>query len=205
MKNLENSKALIFPGDHLSFIEEFEGGPNTYISNGSVRSSSLGIKTYDLKQRRVDILGKKKAVFPKIGDIIVGYVEMLFGSMLSIKVLYINNKKYNSGLSVIASGKYSDIYGNNHRRDRYRERRIRFIYRVGDIIRGRVYSFLNSSAHVAINENNFGVIYSTCYSCGGDTIKLNNSTKCIECGITEDKKLSDDFGIQSLISLRKKT
>ena len=82
-----------FPGDQIAFIEEFESGKNTYIDDGSIRSSTVGRKVYDLKRRLVRIEQKNTPKLPKIGDIIVGYIDMLFGSMISVRILYINDVK----------------------------------------------------------------------------------------------------------------
>jgi exosome complex component CSL4 len=190
---------FLLPGDHIASIEEFESGKNTYEIGGSVRSSALGTGNYDLKYRSVSINRKNTANFPKIGDEIIGYIEMLFSSMISIRILYINNKKLDSGLSAISSTRISDRGGFHSRRDR--ERRPRLVYRVGDIVRGRVFSLMNSSSHATIDDKNLGILYCLCNNCGGDTVKLNTSIKCVDCGMTEEKKLSSDFGKQTLITL----
>ena len=195
---------VIFPGEHVAFIEEFESGKNTFVVDGSIRSLGLGKKEYDFKKRQVAIERIKQARFPKIGDVIVGYIEMLFGSMISIRILYLNNKKFSSGLSAIASTRIaSESGGWNYRRDRG-ERRPKLIYRVGDIVRGRIFSLLNSSAHATISDKDLGIVYCMCYICGGDTIKFNNTVKCIECGMMEEKKLTSDFGKEVLLSLAKR-
>src|ERR671930_2745964 len=99
----EDNKPML-PGEHIASLEEFEGGRNTYLaSDGTVRSAAVGTKVYDLKRRIVKIDQKNSPMLPKIGDIIVGYVEMLFGSMISVRVLYINDKKSYAGFSAIAS------------------------------------------------------------------------------------------------------
>ena len=195
---------VTFPGEHVAFIEEFESGKNTFVVDGSIKSLGLGKKKYDFKKRQVAIERIKQAHFPKIGDVIVGYIEMLFGSMISIRILYLNNKKFSSGLSAIASTRIaSESGGWNSRRDRG-ERRPKLMYRVGDIVRGRIFSLLNSSAHATISDKDFGIIYCTCYICGGDTIKSYNTVKCIECGMMEEKKLTSDFGKEVLLSLGKR-
>ena len=203
MVNKKSNYDMIIPGEHVAFIEEFESGTNTFVLDGSIRSLSLGIKEYDFKKRQVTIERKKQANFPQIGDVIIGYIEMLFGSMISIRILYLNNKKVGSGLSAIASTRIaSESGGWNHRRDRG-ERRIKFGYRVGDIVRGRIFSLLNSSAHATISDKDLGIIYCICYICGGDTVKLNNTVKCVECRMMEEKKLASDFGIDVLLALEK--
>jgi exosome complex component CSL4 len=203
MSNKKSNYTMIIPGEHVAFIEEFESGKNTFVFDGSIRSLGLGIKEYDFKKRQVAIERKKQANFPQIGDIIIGYIEMLFGSMISIRILYLNNKKFDSGLSAIASTRItSESGGWNHRRDRG-ERRAKFVYRVGDIVKGRIFSLLNSSAHATISDKDLGIVYCICYICGGDTVRLNNTVKCIECGMMEEKKLASDYGKEILLSLEK--
>ncbi|MDQ3726652.1 MAG: hypothetical protein M3307_00245, partial [Thermoproteota archaeon] len=99
----DNNKPML-PGEHIASIEEFEGGKNTYVaSDGTMRSAALGTKVYDLKRRIVKVDQKNSPMLPKVGDIIVGYVDMLFSSMVSVKILYINDKRSDAGFSAIAS------------------------------------------------------------------------------------------------------
>src|ERR1044071_7535176 len=92
MKTQRPSALPILPGEQVASIEEFEGGKNTYVNNGLVRSSAVGTKVYDFKRRIVKIDQKNSPMLPKIGDIIVGYIEMLFGSMFSVRILYVNDR-----------------------------------------------------------------------------------------------------------------
>jgi exosome complex component CSL4 len=187
----------IFPGEQVALIEEFEGGKNTYITDGTIRSKAVGTRVYDFKRRIVKINPKNSPMLPKIGDVLVGYIEMLFGSMMSVRVLYINEKKSYAGFSAIASARTGGGGSNNSGGGGWRERgdrRGRTIFRVGDIIRGRVISLLNSTIHITIDEKEFGVLYTLCFNCGGDTVRVHNSVKCIECGVYEERKLTHDYG-----------
>lgn len=173
----------ILPGEQLASIEEFEGGKNTYMTaDGTIRSAAVGTKVLDLKRRVIKVEQKKAPMLPKIGDIIVGYVEMIFASMISVKILYINDKRFTAGYSAIASMRVG------------RDRRDRPVFRTGDIIRGRVTSLLNSTVHMTIAEKEFGVLYTLCFMCGGDTVKVNDTVKCIECGAWEPRKMTHDYG-----------
>ena len=184
----------ILPGEHLAYIEEFDSGKNTYVDNGAVRSTAVGTKVYDFRTRTVRIDQKHSPMLPKIGDILVGFVEMLFGSMLSIRILFINDKKTSSGFSAITSARISSG-GGGWGRERGDRRGGRVVFRVGDIISGRVVSLLNSTIHIVIDEKEFGVLYTICFNCGGDTVRVNNNTiKCIECGLHEERKLTNDYG-----------
>ena len=183
----------ILPGDHLASIEEFESGKNTYIENGCIRSMTVGMKVYDFRTRTVRIDQKNSPTLPKVGDILVGYIEMLFGSMLSIRVLFINGKRSFSGFSAITSARLSG--GGGWGRERGDRRGGKTVFRFGDIIRGRVVSLLNSTIHIVIDEKEFGVLYTICFNCGGDTVRVNSNTiKCIECGLYEERKLTHDYG-----------
>jgi len=195
MESGKVTRMPILPGDQIASIEEFEAGKNTYVSDGTVRSTAVGTRIYDFKKRLAKIDKINAPMLPKIGDIIVGYIEMLFGSMMSVRILYIDDKKSIAGFSAIASARIS-AYG------RERDRRTRTIFRTGDIIRGRVISLLNSSIHITIDEKEFGVIYTLCFNCGGDTVRVNNNNiKCVECGVNEDRKLTIDYGKDTFSSI----
>ena len=195
----ENKRPML-PGEHIASIEEFEGGKNTYLSSdGTVRSSAVGVKVYDFKRRIVKIDQKNSPMLPKVGDIIVGYIEMLFSSMVSIKILYINDKRSEAGFSAIASARI----GSRADRDRRGGDR-RAIFRTGDIVRGRVISLLNSTIHLTLAEKEFGVVYALCFICGGDTVRTNENTiKCVECGAFEDRKLTHDYGKETFRLIHK--
>jgi exosome complex component CSL4 len=199
MKRDKIAASPILPGDQVASIEEFEAGKNTYIHNGSVRSTALGAKIYDFKRRIVKIDQKNSPMLPKIGDILIGYIEMLFGNMFSVRILYVNDKKSEAGFSAIASAR---VGGASSGRDRG-DRRGRIIFRIGDIVRGRVISLLNSTIHITIEEKEFGVLYALCFNCGGNTVRVNNTVKCIECGLYEERKLTNDYGKETFRLIHK--
>jgi exosome complex component CSL4 len=188
-----NDQKITLPGERVASLEEFEGGKGTYVApDGTVRSTAIGKTLFDLKRRVVKVEQKNSPMLPKVGDIIVGYIEMLFGSMISVKVLYINDRKSESGFSAIASTRIGG-----------RDRRSRLTFRTTDIIRGRVISLLNSTIHITIAEKEFGVLYALCFICGGDTVRVNDSIKCIECGAYEERKLTHDYGKETFRLIHK--
>lgn len=188
---------MVFPGEYIAEIEEFEAGNHTFTLDGTIRSSALGKKEYDFKRRTIKIDPINPQELPKIGDVVMGFVEMLFGSMISVKLFSINNKLYTSGLSAIASARTGNNKGWN--RDRY-NRKPKSIYRFGDIIRGQITSLMNSSIHIAVDGANFGLLYSLCLNCGGDTVRINNGIKCVECSSYEEKRVANDYGTSLLKS-----
>jgi exosome complex component CSL4 len=190
----------MLPGEYIASLEEFEGGKNTYLTaDGTVRSAAVGTKVYDLKRRIVKVDQKNSPMLPKVGDIIVGYVDMLFSSMVSVKVLYINDKGSKAGFSAIASAR---VGGRSDRDRRGGDRRA--VFHTGDIVRGRVISLLNSTVHLTLAEKEYGVLYALCFICGGDTVRTNESTiKCVECGAFEERKLTRDYGKETLRLIHK--
>ncbi|MGH9997248.1 MAG: exosome complex RNA-binding protein Csl4 [Nitrososphaeraceae archaeon] len=193
----KKTSGMVFPGEYIAEIEEFEGGNHTFTLDGTIRSSALGKKEYDFKRRTIKIDPINPQELPKIGDVVMGFVEMLFGSMISVKLFSVNNKLYTSGLSAIASARTGNNKGWN--RDRY-NRKPKSIYRFGDIIRGQITSLMNSSIHIAVDGANFGLLYSLCLNCGGDTVRINNGIKCIECSSYEEKRVANDYGTSLLKS-----
>ncbi len=194
----KKTSEMLFPGEYMAEIEEFQAGNNTFVLDGTIRSSVLGKKEYDFKRRTIKIDPINSQELPKIGDVVMGFVEMLFGSMISIKLFSVNNKLFTAGLSAIASARTGNNKGWN--RDRY-NRKPKSNYRIGDIIRGQITSQMNSSIHIAVDGANFGLLYSLCLNCGGNTVKINNGVKCIECSMYEEKRVANDYGTNLLTSL----
>ena len=107
MESRKLTRMPILPGDQIASIEEFEAGKYAYVSDGTIRSTSVGTKIYDFKKRIAKIEKINSPILPRIADIIVGYIEMLFASMMSVRILYINENKSFSGFSAIASTRMS--------------------------------------------------------------------------------------------------
>ena len=82
----------IIPGNSISVIEEFEPGKNTFVIEGDVKFAVIGKPVVNMASRILDITQKNPPLIPKIGDIVVGYIDMLFGNMISVRVVYINDK-----------------------------------------------------------------------------------------------------------------
>jgi len=183
-------ESITLPGDKVAYTEEFEPADGTYETNGIVRSSRIGKTVFDLKKRVVKIDHKAKmALLPKVGDLVVGFVDMVPGNMVSMKILYINDVKSEAGFGAI-----SLMRGGRGRRE--------VMFRVGDVVRAKVVSLLNANIHVTFHDANLGVIYTVCHSCGNNVVRVDGMVKCVECGATEERKFADDYGKVNLILSR---
>lgn len=175
------------PGEEVALIEEFEGGNGTYEQNGVIRASGVGKASFDFKKRVAKVDHTKKSLMPKAGDIVVGFIDMVPGNMVSMRILYVNDKKSGAGFTAI-----SLMRGG-------RGRRGSVMFKVGDLVRARVVSLLNANIHVDFRDPNLGVIYTVCHSCGGSVVRVDGRVKCIECGTTEERKLAEDYGKVNLV------
>jgi exosome complex component CSL4 len=191
----------VLPGNSLSVIEEFESGKNTFVLDGEVRSSVIGQPRINMVNRILNITQKNPPMIPKIEDIVVGYIDMLFGNMISVRVVYINDKYSHSGFSAIASTRISNM-GNNYNSG-YRERSYKgkLLFKVGDIVRGRVFSLLNSSLHITLEDKDLGIIYTICFACGNDLTQVPGGLKCPSCGNFEERKVTSDYGKEAFTTL----
>ena len=201
-----NKIKSVIPGVPLSVIEEFDPGRNTFVIDGEVRSSVIGKPIVNMPNRILNVAQKNTPMIPKIGDIVVGYIDMLFGSMISVRVIYINDIHSHSGFSAIASTRIPNTGGGGNYNSGWRERnKGKLIFKVGDIVRGRVFSLLNSSIHITLEDKDLGLVYTICFSCGNENFtKYPGGLKCSSCGNFEERKVSSDYGKEAFTSLYKK-
>jgi exosome complex component CSL4 len=174
------------PGDKVASIEEFEGADGTYQSDGVIRASRIGKTIFDLKGRTVKVSGSKASIFLKPNDIVLGIVDMMTGSMVSMKILYINDERSDAG------------FGGLHIMRFGRGRRVT-ICRTGDLVRARVVSIMNANIHVAFDRTDLGVLSTVCNICGGNVTKISRGVKCVECGAPDERKFADDYGKDDLL------
>ena len=185
--SIMEKESVTLPGDKVASIEEFEGAEGTYESNGVLRASRVGKTVFDLKKRVVKVDHKaKNASLPRVGDLVVGFVDMVPGNMVSMKILYINDSKSDAGFGAI-----SLMRGGRGRRG--------IMFRVSDLVRAKVVSLLNANIHVTFQDQNLGVLYTVCGNCGRNVVRVDGRVKCTECGTTEERKFADDYGKVSLI------
>lgn len=179
---------VTLPGEKVASIEEFEGGNGTYESDGVIRASMMGKVNFDFKKRVAKVEEVKRALVPKAGDIVVGFIDMVPGNMVSMRILYVNNKKTDARFNAI-----SLMRGGRGRRGGG------VMFKVGDLVRAKVVSVLNANIHVDFHDPNFGVIYTVCHSCGSNIARVGGHVKCAECGTAEERKLADDYGKVNLV------
>ncbi|MEM3437840.1 MAG: exosome complex RNA-binding protein Csl4 [Nitrososphaerales archaeon] len=177
---------IVAPGDKLAVIEEFSPSEGTYVNESLIRALKLGVVRYNQKKKEIKIEPLKKIKIPKVGDSIIGQVESIQSNIANVRIHYINNERISNnftGMLILKPG---------IKIKRGKEKTI--VCKLGDIIRAKVTSYNNATIHLSINDNENGVIYTRCSSCGGNVIRINGRVRCVDCGLVEERKLAFDFG-----------
>ena len=181
------SENIIFPGESISSIEEYEAGKNTFDDGNMVRAATVGRKQIDKSTRIASINHPKVLSVPNPGDIIVGTVAAVMSSMIAISIDYINGKPTISKVECICGT---------------RNIRKKNIALVNDIVTLRILSHLNGTIHASIDERHLGVLFTKCRKCGGEVVPMRDAIKCTECSWVDERKLSSNFGNSEFVNLR---
>ena len=168
----------VLPGDKVAIIEEYGTGNNTYDDGEIIRSVVAGEYDIDKKERIVNVKNLKSTSVPKLDDVVIGTVAAVLGSMFVVLVKYINSKPVKSQVECICSTL------------NFRKKNIAL---VNDLVKIKILGTLNGSIHATVNSPDLGVLFTKCRKCGSEVKPLRDIIKCIECGWTDDRKLSNDF------------
>jgi len=168
----------VLTGDKIAVIEEYEAGNNTRNDGHIVRATVIGESEIDQKERIDNVKNQKNTSIPEKGDIVIGTVEAVMGSMIAVMIKYINSRPVKSQVECICAT---------------RNIRKRNIALVKDLVKLKIIGHLNGAIHATIQDPELGVLFTKCRKCGMDVKPLRDIVKCIECGWTDDRKLSNDF------------
>ena len=177
----------VLPGDKIAIIEEYGPGNNTYDDDEVVRSTVVGDGNVNKKEHTVNVKNSKTTSFPQSDDIVIGTVEAVMGSMIIVLVQYINSKLVKSRVECICSTV------------NIRKRNIAL---VKDLVKIKILGTLNGAIHATMDNPDLGVLFTKCRKCGKGVKPLRDIIKCVECGWTDDRKLSSDFLKSDFIKVR---
>ncbi|RNJ78116.1 MAG: RNA-binding protein [Nitrosopumilus sp. H8] len=178
---------MVFPGDKIASIEEYEAGHNTFDDGDMVRAATVGRKEIDGSARTASIEHPKLLSIPKVGDIVIGTVAAVMATMMAISIDYINGKPTTSKVECICSIK---------------NLRIRNVALVNDIVMLKILNHLNGTIHATVEERGLGVLFTKCRKCGSKVVPMRDAIKCTECSWIDERKLSSDFGSGDFVKLR---
>jgi len=178
---------LVLPGDKISIIEEYGAGRNACDDGHNVRATVIGESEIDKKNRLVNVKNHKSISIPEKDDIVIGTVEAVMGSMMAVLINYINSKPVKSQVECICAT---------------RNIRKKNVALVKDLVKLKIVGHLNGAIHATIQEPELGVLFTKCRKCGMSVKPLRDIIKCIECGWTDDRKLSSDFLKSDFLKMR---
>jgi len=168
----------VLPGDRIAITEECGAGNNACDDGHIVRATVVGESEVDKKEHLVNVKNHKSTSIPEKGDVIIGTVEAVMGSMIAVLINYINSKPVKSQVECICAT---------------RSLRKKNVALVKDLVKLKIIGHLNGAIHATIQDPGLGVLFTKCRKCGMDVKPLRDIIKCVECGWTDDRKLSSDF------------
>ena len=177
----------VLPGDKVAVIEEYEAGKNACDDGHVVRATVIGQSEIDKETRVVNVNNHKSISVPEKGDIIIGTVEAVLGSMIAVMIKYVNSEPVKAQVECICPT---------------RNVRKRNVALVKDLVKLKIVGQLNGAIHATIQEPELGVLFTKCRKCGMSVKPLRDIIKCIECGWTDDRKLSSDFLKSDFLKMR---
>ena len=180
------SENVIFPGDKIAIIEEYESGQNTFDDGHAVRSSVVGIPELDKKNRTAEVKNSKMITVPKPNDIVIGTVSAVMSSMIAVTMQYINGRPTNGSVECICQT---------------RNLRKKNVALMKDVMMLKIISNNNGTFHATISEPELGVLFTKCKKCAGKTIPYRDAIKCVDCSWIDERKLSKNFEKNDFIKL----
>ena len=169
---------FVLPGDKIAITEEYEAGNNASDDGHIVRSTVIGENEINKKERLISVKRHKVISIPEKDDIVIGVVEAVMGSMMAVLIKYINSKPVNAQVECICPTK------------NIRKRNVAL---VKDLVKLKIVGHLNGAIHATIQDPSLGVLFTKCRKCGKEVKPFRDIVKCVECGWTDDRKLSSDF------------
>ncbi len=166
----------VLPGDKIAVIEEYEAGSNACDDGHVVRATVIGESEVDKKNRLINVKNNKHISIPEKDDIVIGTVEAVMGSMMAVMIKY--SRPVKSQVECICAT---------------RNIRKKNVALVKDLVKLKIIGHLNGAIHATIQDPELGVLFTKCRKCGMGVKPLRDIIKCIECGWTDDRKLSNDF------------
>ena len=168
----------VLPGDRIAITEECGAGNNACDDGHIVRATVVGESEVDKKEHLVNVKNHKSTSIPEKGDVIIGTVEAVMGSMIAVLINYINSKPVKSQVECICAT---------------RSIRKKNVALVKDLVKLKIIGHLNGAIHATMQDPELGVLFTKCRKCGMNVKPLRDIIKCVECGWTDDRKLSSDF------------
>ena len=179
----------VLPGDFIATEEEFEPGRNTFEAEGEIRSDSIGTVLENNVRKTVSVQKTKDVVPAKRGDIVYGRIAFMKEKSVRIDIV----PSPQDGKRLVLPFYSASLPVRMVSRD-YVEKLSDF-FRVGDIVKAKIAAIHPDGVDVKTDESDLGVIKGFCVKCRKPLHRAGENLKCLACGSTEDRKISEDYSL----------
>ena len=183
-------KKVVLPGEFLSTEEEFVPGKNAFDSEGNVYSGALGEVEQDNKTKEISVKPSVQVKKIEKGSIVFGRVSLVKENSVSIELF--PNLDAEQRQVIPTTGAMLPIRCVS--RD-YVEK-LRDCFKVGDIVRARVMKVIPQGFDLETNQPDLGVVKAFCGKCRKPMQVFGRNLKCLSCGNTETRKLSNKYSFK---------
>jgi len=180
-------KDIVIPGEFLGTSEEYISGEGVYSEKGNIYASTVGKVDMDGKERKIRVIPETDTPpVPKTGDIVVGRVVALKGSMVIVEIAGIKGKEDRE----MPNCEQAVIHISNIRKGYVGELNHEFGYH--DIVKARVLDA--RMLRLTTVDRDLGVIKAFCSRCRAELRLKNRRLECPRCENVETRKISQDYG-----------
>lgn len=182
------SGEFVIPGDELGFSEEFIPDEGAYEEDGKVFAAITGEVSIDMKERKIKVFPKiGMPPIPKDGDLVIGTIVDIKAQIAIVEIVKLKGNdralsKYTRG--GIHISQVRDAYVSTLSRE----------FKVGDIVCAKITNTQRDPIQLSTVDKDLGVIKAFCLRCSSPLTRVGNKLKCKECGRTEFRKISSEYG-----------
>jgi len=180
--------SIVVPGERVAVIEEYFASDNTYVSEGDIIAKVVGRVVADYEDRKIRVVGFKRAPLPKKGESVYAVVTRIKDISATLSVFYIEDRKLEllppiTGILHVLN--ISTTY-------------VRNIYDAlgyGDIVRAQVIVERPPPVILSLRGREYGVIYAKCPYCMRPLKKRGFTLYCFNCRKNVKRKIAAQYRV----------
>lgn len=185
----KKKRELVVPGDLVAVAEEFVPGQNAFEdSQGRILASAVGVTAPNERERKIDVKPKTRKVIPLEKESIVLGRVVLVKKESAVLELFEARKDHEPRIILIAVGAVVI-----RRTSRAYVKNLEDEFKIGDIVKAYVADITPYSIELGTDRAGFGVIKAFCSQCRQPLQLFNRTLKCLHCGQTEKRKISEEY------------
>lgn len=183
----KTKSALVMPGDFIGTSEEFLNGAGTYEKAGNIYAANIGVIDIDTKEMSASVIPRTDTPsVPKVGDVVIGRVSDLKGSVALVDIARIKGHENRE----LATSDRGAIHISNIKNAYVKDLSHEFGFM--DIVLGKVIDA--KTLRLSTDGKDLGVIKAICSRCRIMLKREDDTLKCPECEHIETRKIAEGYG-----------